>query len=71
MESTMEPKKPGVYFFGKLHPSELSLAFEGKIAGPPAVRWTRYGRWTDDAKQVLNNLGEVIYKVGPMYRRKR
>ena len=29
---------------------------------PSLIRWTRYGRWSDDGSSVLNNRGEVIYR---------
>jgi len=59
----MVSQKAKVHHITRLYPSELPEAFDGKIAGPPAVRWTRYGHWNDLATKVFNERGDVIYEV--------
>ena len=27
------------------------------------VKWTRYGRWSEDGLSLLNNYGQIIYKL--------
>lgn len=38
-----------------------------KLVTVPVAKWTRYGRWTPDGMQVLNQNEKVIYSH-PAYR---
>lgn len=35
----------------------------GPASFPPAPRWTRYGKWTEDGLQVLGSYGQVVYTL--------
>lgn len=34
---------------------------EKRMLKVPTVRWTRYGRWTDDGLYVMGQHGRVVY----------
>lgn len=64
VESPVEASLLSVPSSRWMYPSVLPSIFEQETASaPPAcARWTRYGMWADNGKQVLNERGDVIYE---------
>lgn len=59
----MATRTADVYVLPNLRTGELPHTSADAIAPRPAVRWTRYGYWNDEATQVFNERGVVIYNA--------
>jgi len=65
VEIFVEAPRPVVPERRRLYPSYVPPApqAEATAAPPTCARWTHYGMWTDDGRQVLNEHGDVIYEL--------
>jgi len=63
VEGSLDGSDPWLWPRASMPPRRLPTRSTQAAPGEaPAARWTRYGRWSEDGSQVLNNLGRVIYE---------